>query len=205
MGIGVLQCVSAGTQEVSYFDRAQAMAAMDAWRLSQLHALAASNSKDDAAAREADVVLQCEQGHTMKAVDILSRAVIYDAVPCPQCMHAGVVPPFCFNRRYCLLYFDEDNHGVPRAPAHACPHPAHSPPVCGAAVADCLEPGPRRGRWVQGGWGRWSAASAALQAAPPPSASSTSSLLRSCSARPGHSAITSASSAPTLADTDAAM
>mmetsp|Transcript_69115 Transcript_69115/g.144098 ORF Transcript_69115/g.144098 Transcript_69115/m.144098 type:complete len:662 (-) Transcript_69115:402-2387(-) len=60
---------------------------------------------------ESDEGLQrsCSNGHRVPVADVLSRAVIYDALPCPQCVLHGEAPPFCFNRSRCLLYFDEHN------------------------------------------------------------------------------------------------
>lgn len=132
-----------GAADVGHLDREQALAKLEESRAAHLAALAAlAADVSDSAPHlpppnampslggwsESAVVLECGKGHAMPAVDVLSRAVIHDAVPCPQCVHDGVVPPFCFNRRYCLLYFDEDNSGRPpsyRTPRDSpqTPHP----------------------------------------------------------------------------------
>ena len=65
--------------------------------------------------------IDCEHGHQMSLTEILSRNVILEAVPCPNCVQCGHVPPHCFNRQDCLLYFSEDLLNSSRAGAINCP------------------------------------------------------------------------------------
>eukprot|EP00281_Chroomonas_sp_CCMP1168_P005180 CAMPEP_0206257518 /NCGR_PEP_ID=MMETSP0047_2-20121206/25384_1 /ASSEMBLY_ACC=CAM_ASM_000192 /TAXON_ID=195065 /ORGANISM="Chroomonas mesostigmatica_cf, Strain CCMP1168" /LENGTH=466 /DNA_ID=CAMNT_0053684111 /DNA_START=185 /DNA_END=1585 /DNA_ORIENTATION=+ len=48
---------------------------------------------------------RCQQGHDVPIQEMLSKSTIFEAIKCPQCVRAKEVPPFCFNRRDCLLYF----------------------------------------------------------------------------------------------------
>jgi len=62
----------------------------------------------------------CVHGHTSLVSEILSRGVIFEAVPCPACVQNGDLPPFCFNRKDCLLFFSEDALNTPRKGAMEC-------------------------------------------------------------------------------------
>jgi len=68
------------------------------------------NSKTHGVAEWNSAMLQqrCPHGHSTTLTEILSRNVILDAVPCPCCVESRQVPPHCFNRQECLLYFSED-------------------------------------------------------------------------------------------------
>ena len=44
----------------------------------------------------------CGNGHTHKIEDLLAHATNYEAVPCPSCVDAKQLPPFCFSRQQCL-------------------------------------------------------------------------------------------------------
>eukprot|EP00961_Rhodomonas_salina_P034375 463240-Rhodomonas_salina.2 len=100
------------------------MQLLELWREANRQALGAAGAGDSAAdsaavgrveglsgESEEALTAQCGAGHQMRVAEILSRAVIHEAVACPQCVHSGAVPPHCFNRRFCLLYFGEENQG----------------------------------------------------------------------------------------------
>lgn len=44
----------------------------------------------------------CDNGHTIKIEDLLARGTNYESVPCPSCIGAKRLPPFCFSRQQCL-------------------------------------------------------------------------------------------------------
>ena len=64
---------------------------------------------------------RCSHGHMMPYEEILSRNVIQEAVPCPSCVTHGEVPPFCFSRQECLLYFSEESLQDARSGSMLCP------------------------------------------------------------------------------------
>lgn len=64
---------------------------------------------------------RCGHGHRIPYEEILSRNVIQEAVPCPSCVTHGEVPPFCFSRQECLLYFSEESMQDARSGSMSCP------------------------------------------------------------------------------------
>jgi hypothetical protein len=65
-------------------------------------------------------VLSCDNGHTMEVENILSKAVIYHSIPCPQCVQHFEMPPFCFNRDECLLRTSEGSWDCARVGTMTC-------------------------------------------------------------------------------------
>lgn len=59
--------------------------------------------------RESEPEVECSNGHWQRVSEVLSSAAIQEAIPCPACVAANTVPPFCFQRRNCMLYFEESN------------------------------------------------------------------------------------------------
>ena len=47
--------------------------------------------------------------HRLSAAELLSTGVIYEAVPCPQCVQSEDLPPYTFNRKKCVEWFSDDN------------------------------------------------------------------------------------------------
>jgi hypothetical protein len=52
---------------------------------------------------------QVDQEHKLDATELLSHAVIFDAIPCPQCIKVQDFPPHSFNRKKCIEFFTEYN------------------------------------------------------------------------------------------------
>lgn len=106
------ECVDAGVPEPHLFDREATRELLVRWRrdcLRRNSANAALIPQDSGGDRELRV--ECNAGHRILASEVLSRAVIYDSLACPQCVRHCEVPPYCFKRSRCLLYFSEDNQG----------------------------------------------------------------------------------------------
>lgn len=117
------ECVRTGVpnSEVYHFNREESLKKLEYWRSEKLRALQQHEVEDagDAGAQGGEMALleeseeqvkqKCARGHPIRLVDILSRAVIFKSVQCPQCLHFGDVPAHCFNRAKCLLYFSEGN------------------------------------------------------------------------------------------------
>jgi hypothetical protein len=105
----VKECNDAAVADVHIFSRKECEAKLHAARMAQQSVAMAQ--QDQVSHRIDDPVLfeTCEHGHTSKVQDILSSNVIYSDVPCPCCVEHGQIPPFCYNRENCLLYFSEED------------------------------------------------------------------------------------------------
>lgn len=71
-------------------------------------------------------MITCGNGHILSIQDVLSKSVIMQAVPCPNCVQSRDMPPFCFNRHECLLYFSEEAQSSNRSGAVSCPYCAEA-------------------------------------------------------------------------------
>jgi hypothetical protein len=125
--IPCVQCSEASVPQPHIFSRSECEEKLRMWR-TQRHQLgeAGGQSQGLVAAvgeeeQESTLEATCKHGHTAEVVEILSRNVIYSAVPCPCCVQSGSVPPFCFNREACLLYFSEDSLNAGREGSVTCP------------------------------------------------------------------------------------
>jgi hypothetical protein len=63
----------------------------------------------------------CNHAHKIRLEDLLSRDAVLEAVPCPSCLQRENVPPFCFDRRECLLSFRAEALRKSRAATVDCP------------------------------------------------------------------------------------
>jgi hypothetical protein len=63
----------------------------------------------------------CNHAHKIRLEDLLSRDAVLEAVPCPSCLQRENVPPFCFDRRECLLSFRAEALKKSRAVTVDCP------------------------------------------------------------------------------------
>ena len=57
--------------------------------------------------------------HRLSAAELLSTSIIYEAVPCPQCVRSNDLPPHTFNRKKCVEWFSDDN--VQKIGSMSCP------------------------------------------------------------------------------------
>ena len=51
----------------------------------------------------------CSNSHRNLVQDLLVHATNYEAVPCPSCVEAKQLPPFCFSRENCLQHYSTPN------------------------------------------------------------------------------------------------
>jgi len=54
--------------------------------------------------------IKCEKGHTVDPHELLSRSILTEMVPCPQCITHGTIPPQAFDRMECVSLFSEDSN-----------------------------------------------------------------------------------------------
>ena len=126
--IPCIQCSEASVPQPHIFSRSECEEKLQLWRAKR-HQVGEPGEQHqqspDATVREEEpestLEETCKHGHTTAVVEILSRNVIYAAVPCPSCVQSGSVPPFCFNRERCLLYFSEDSLKAGREGSVNCP------------------------------------------------------------------------------------
>jgi len=82
--------------------------------------------------------MKCGHGHELPVGEVLSHSVIYEAIPCPRCVLAKQVPPYCFLRQKCLLYFSEEN--VQRKGALDCQFCAAAGRLSSIRILDIITP-----------------------------------------------------------------
>jgi hypothetical protein len=120
--IPCMKCNDESVMDVDIFSRSQCEEQLQSWR-TQCQTQESEARQDQAGqVFEKEVLIKtCKHGHKSSVEDILSSNVIYSAVPCPCCVQHGQVPPFCFNRETCLLYFSEDALEHAREGSVKCP------------------------------------------------------------------------------------
>jgi len=82
----------------------------------------------------------CLHDHRTTLTDILSKKVILEAVACPSCVQNGQLPPHCYNRQECLLYFSEDMLRGSRTGSLQCPLCAKSGRASAIRILDAVAP-----------------------------------------------------------------
>jgi hypothetical protein len=89
----------------------------------------------------APAVISCDKGHTMNVEELLSQAVIYDSIPCPQCVGSGHAPPFCFNRKECIHRFNAEALQGNRAGTIKCEYCESAGRYAQVRLVDIVVPG----------------------------------------------------------------
>ncbi len=107
--IPCMKCHDDAVADVHIFSRKECEAKLHAARRAQQSVAMARQAQASDKIDDPVLLETCRHKHTSKVADILSSNVIYSAVPCPCCVQHGQIPPFCFDREECLLYFSEED------------------------------------------------------------------------------------------------
>jgi len=129
-------CVDSQASKPHMFDRKECEQAMSDWQRQQLEKLEELDKTLNAnllnakahevhEAHEATLVKICgiDPDHKLDVAELLSTSLIFDAVPCPQCIAHNDLPPHTFDRKKCLEWFSGANFqksGTMRCPKCAC-------------------------------------------------------------------------------------
>ena len=120
--IPCMKCNDEFVMDVDIFRRSKCGEQLQSWKFQcQTQETEARQDQDGRVLEKKVLIETCKHGHKSSVEDILSSNVIYSAVPCPCCVQHGQVPPFCFNRETCLLYFSEDTLEHVREGSVTCP------------------------------------------------------------------------------------
>jgi hypothetical protein len=82
--------------------------------------------------------LQRHGEHRLDAVDLLSSAVIFDAVPCPMCISSQDLPPHTFDRKKCMQWFSDGN--LTKSGSVTCPKCDGEGRPCRMNISDLISP-----------------------------------------------------------------
>ena len=105
-------CVQNQEIDPFQFDRKNCEHILSTWREQQLDHYDLNGSTDislsfDELERQADLLVVCGRNpnHKLHVQELLSKSVIFDAVPCPQCMHSTDLPPTTWDRKTLMDFF----------------------------------------------------------------------------------------------------
>lgn len=98
-----LSCLKKNQEDPASFDRAEMAHIRQEWREEILQ------NRNHGLPAPVCPAVTCSYGHSQTVDAVLSGTVVYESIPCPSCLKNGIKPPWCFNRKECQAYFDQQD------------------------------------------------------------------------------------------------
>lgn len=111
------QCYATNVEEPHFFSRAASVQKFKETMKDVRTKSVSSIASDESAGSLQEF---CKHAHRTHLEDLISRDAVLEAVPCPSCLRQEDVPPFCFDRRECLLSFRAEALKKSRAATVEC-------------------------------------------------------------------------------------